>query len=130
VKSALFFVWQLPQNLIGLAAFLLLRRRGVRVLRIEEVILLHCLTRYGGVSLGCYVLLHREAGDRLVRHELGHVRQSRMLGPLYLPAVGLPSMLWALAYSASRRLRATRSYFSFATERWADRLGGILRVEL
>ena len=49
-----------------------------------------------------------------------------MLGPLYLIVIGLPSLIWAALHSSVRRLR-TVDYFSFYTERWADRLAGVKR---
>ncbi|WP_237558582.1 hypothetical protein, partial [Cellulomonas carbonis] len=58
-------------------------------------------------------------------HERGHVKQSIYLGWLYLPVIGVPSIIWA----GLRRLGlfAGRSYYSFYTESWADRLGGVKR---
>jgi len=73
--------------------------------------------------VGRYVFLHVDSQERLIRHELGHCRQSRLLGPLYLLVIGLPSLLWAAAYPRVARRRPTADYFSFYTERWADRLG-------
>ena len=80
----------------------------------------------GGISLGRYVFLSwGQAGDRsTVFHELGHCRQSRMLGPLYLIVIGLPSLLWAWL---GDRIAPDKSYYWFYTEKWADRLGGVKR---
>lgn len=57
-------------------------------------------------------------------HEYGHFIQSLILGPLYLPLVALPSMLWCCV-PVFRSWRNSReySYYSFYTERWADHLG-------
>lgn len=60
---------------------------------------------------------------RMILHEYGHTLQSQILGPFYLPIVGLPSLLSAAhnkilpndPLSAS-----THSYFF--TETWANRL--------
>ena len=51
--------------------------------------------------------------------------QSRMLGWLYLFVIGIPSILWAAWWNEGQN----RSYYSFYTERWADRLGGVERDE-
>ena len=59
----------------------------------------------------------------MVRHEYGHCRQSRILGPFYLLVIGLPSLLWALWWTPGRSV----GYYSFYTERLADRLGGVKR---
>lgn len=49
-----------------------------------------------------------------------------LLGWLYLPAIGLPSLCWAAARRFSQKLRKI-DYYGFYTERWADRLGGVER---
>ncbi|MBR2747684.1 MAG: hypothetical protein IKD95_04970, partial [Bacteroidales bacterium] len=77
----------------------------------------------GGISLGNFVYFRKPAYERLLRHEAGHCRQSRILGPLYLIVIGLPSLLWALWWNPGRPV----PYSWFYTERWADRLGGVVR---
>ena len=63
--------------------------------------------------------------ERILRHEYGHSVQSMIFGPLYLLMVGLPSILWCRVPSIGRSWRSgRRSYYSFITERSADRLGG------
>ena len=62
---------------------------------------------------------------RILRHEYGHSIQSLILGPLYLFVVGLPSILWCRVPALGKSWRSgRRSYYSFFTERSADRLGG------
>lgn len=78
------------------------------------------------LSLGMFVFL--SAGEREARrwliHEYGHTVQSLILGPAYLPAVGLPSLIWALHPGLVRRRRERGvPYTALCTERWADRLG-------
>lgn len=88
-----------------------------------------------GISLGHVVFWSRENSrwhDLDVRnraHELGHTRQSRLLGWLYLPVVGLPSISragYALVYRELTGRQWTRYYEGFP-ENWADRLGGVER---
>ena len=84
-------------------------------------------------SLGLFIFIaeepypHLQEEDlsrRLLVHEYGHTVQSLILGPLYLPVIFLPSCLWAALPWFRRRRREKRiSYFSFYTERWANRLG-------
>lgn len=64
-----------------------------------------------------------EVARRLLVHEYGHTIQSLLLGPLYLPAVGLPSALWNHLPCFRRKWRGGVSYFSFFTERSANALG-------
>ena len=120
MRKILFYLWELPQNLVGLA----LRKalgpgkdevyRDARILRTKKM--------RGGISLGRYIIVDgRLENPAIDLHEWGHTRQSRLLGPFYLPVVGIPSLLWALWWTPRKK----RSYFSFYTERWADRMAGV-----
>lgn len=80
-----------------------------------------------GVSLGMFIFTPRcegEQGEKLKVHEYGHTWQSLILGPLYLPVIGLPSMVWFKA-ERFRKLRREKNlpYSAFYTEKWADWLG-------
>jgi len=127
LAAALLYVWQLPQNTVGFLVTLCLHRRIARRELRGGGFVCFCFRRFGGLSLGRYLVVHRYADERLVRHEYGHYRQSKLLGPTYLLAVGLPSILWAGLFPMVRRLRPSTSYFCFPTERWADLLGGVDR---
>lgn len=61
--------------------------------------------------------------DRLLVHEYGHTVQSLILGPLYLIIMGIPSTLWGFLPHFANQRKQGRSYFSFFTESWANRLG-------
>jgi len=118
--------WGLLQTALGAAVCLCCRRavrypfRGALVTE---------WARKDGLSLGLFVFIPQglTAGRmRLLRHEYGHSMQSLLLGPLYLPAVGLPSLLWAqLKACREKRRREGIDYFAFFTERWADAWGGV-----
>jgi len=64
-----------------------------------------------------------------VAHELGHTKQSRLLGPLYLPVVGLPSISRAAYALVHREVTGKQwtGYYEGYPENWADRLGGVCR---
>ena len=88
-----------------------------------------------GVSLGHIVFWSSEnirwhdLDDRNRAHELGHTKQSRLLGWLYLPVIGLPSIsraAYALAFREVTGRQWTRYYEGYP-ENWADRLGGVVR---
>jgi len=88
-----------------------------------------------GISLGHIVFWSRESSrwhDLDIRnraHELGHTKQSRLLGWLYLPVIGLPSIsraAYALAHREVTGRQWTRYYEGYP-ENWADRLGGGIR---
>ena len=54
-------------------------------------------------------------------HEYGHTIQSCILGPLFLPVIGIPSFVWAF-FPAFRKMRKEKgySYFDFYPEAWAN----------
>ena len=126
LTAALLQVWQLPQNLLGLVVgwFLKGKKRLPGFPGIPPTVhVVAARNMYGGISLGNFVYLRPPAYEKMVRHEYGHCLQSRLLGPFYLPVIGLPSLLWALWWNPGRPV----GYYSFVTERWADRLGGVER---
>lgn len=85
---------------------------------------------YGGsVSLGAFVFVSRRSRiphKELLSHEYGHCIQSLILGVLYLPVIGIPSIVWA-GFFRKFRIRKGILYDTFYTERWANSLGDILK---
>ncbi|MBQ6583491.1 MAG: hypothetical protein IJH77_06690 [Mogibacterium sp.] len=85
------------------------------------------------MGLGMFIFLGRNAfygaekehmDERILFHEYGHTLQSVILGPLFLPVIALPSLIWAKSRGLRRyRIRRNRSYYEFYPERWADALG-------
>lgn len=63
----------------------------------------------GGISLGKYIIVSQWATQKTIMHEYGHCLQSKILGPLYLLVVGLPSILHA-AFVLARGI-VTTMYF-------------------
>ena len=126
VTAVFLQVWQLPQNLVGLVFgwFLKGKRDLPNPPGISKTIhVVSADNMHGGISLGNFIYGRPPIYKRMLLHEYGHCIQSRILGPFYLPVIGLPSLLWALWWHPGRR----RSYYTFFTERWADRLGGVER---
>lgn len=116
----LMYIWQLPQNLVGLVIYLITGRKKTD----EEGV--YTWNLLSGISLGNYIFINeRYVGTTVMLHELGHRKQSKMLGPLYLIIIGLPSLLWAFFHSSF--LGSKVSYYSFYTEKWADKLSNITR---
>ena len=86
-----------------------------------------------GISLGLFIFygcggLKDERADsylgKIQTHEYGHCIQSLILGPLYLPVIGIPSVVWANVEALERRRQKRQvSYYSFYPERWANYLG-------
>lgn len=118
--------WGLLQTALGAAVFL--RYAG------QPHFLFHGAVAtqyplYSSLSLGLFIFVTdkppggEENSRRLLVHEYGHTVQSLILGPLYLPVVGLPSLLWAQLPACQRRWRTDMPYYSFYTEWTADLLG-------
>ena len=124
VLDILLYSWQLPQNLLGLLLVLILQPE--EAYDMDGCRLYYATRMRGGISLGRYVIVRSWMKDytgNTERHELGHAKQSRMLGWFYLFVIGIPSILWAAWWNEGRN----RDYYSFYTERWADHLGGVNR---
>ena len=113
--------WGLPQTAVGFLLFLYWRLRGCPWHCRNGGICTHWY-RGGGVSLGLFFFC--EPTESLIRHEYGHTVQSLLLGPLYLPAVALPSLLWCgLRACREYRRRTGTPYSRLYCEKWADILG-------
>ncbi len=128
--------WGVLQTLLGFVIF---------ILHIKDTHYFYhgaIVTEWNGnssVSLGMFVFITKkpyfaeklkddyteaQLFDRLLVHEYGHTIQSLILGPLYLILMGIPSTLWGfLPNLAKKRKERQISYFSFFTEKWANRLG-------
>ena len=119
------WVWQLPQNLIGLVyKGFIYEEISKDFYNEEENYHLLIKESNGGVTLGKYIFVYRRFNDlaKVVRHESGHVKQSKILGPFYLLVIGLPSIIWAATY---RSIAPEKDYYWFYTEAWANKLAGI-----
>ena len=124
MKRILFWLWQwtwgFPQSLVGLIVYLCNLDKKHEVYR-------GCIvTRWGNRgSMGMGMFLFLGCDDPQVRvHEFGHSVQSLILGPLFLPVMGIPSFLWC-NIPCFRRMRKEKgvSYYRFYPESTANRLG-------
>lgn len=136
IKRVAMYAWQLPQNLLGLA--LIKYYKPERKYVLDNGVEIHYATKMqGGISLGKYALVntchYRKTLEETikrdtVRHEaIGHTKQSRILGPLYLPIVGLQSICWAGIYGTKLFPPTPNGYYKFWTEKWADKLADVER---
>lgn len=118
------FIWQLPQHLLAILyiGYLVMMCKDLGVdSRYKQAIVIPCVMR-GAVTLGCYVFVGLNSEYRkTVKHELGHTIQSKILGPLYLIVIGIPS----ITYCGLRRIFPSlrkKNYYNFYTEKTADYL--------
>ena len=131
MKRVLFWIWQwtwgLPQSLLGCIVFLCCKKKKVKTYR-------GCIVTHWGNrgSLGVGMFLFLGSDDPQVRvHEFGHSVQSAILGPLFLPIMGIPSFLWC-NLPPCRRMRKEKniSYYAFYPESTANRLGAWISGEI
>ena len=124
--SFLMYLHQLPQNLLGFALYLYYQGyEEMRQVGYNDIVVVKSPKMRGGISLGQYVIVSRDANLETIYHELGHCKQSQILGWLYLIVIGLPSIIWAALYGI-QEIRDRWSYYDFYTERWANELAETL----
>ena len=157
-SNAAWFSWQLPQNLLGLAFWQAMKAKHntVRVLESGQeldsraptpprplpsdyTMIQLPLPLFGGLSLGRYLFLGTPAKSpsdsqpsaNLIAHERGHMIQSRRLGPLYLLAVGVPSVARAIYHRKRHSHWSAEARSEWYHRHWpesaADRHGGVIR---
>lgn len=131
------WTWGLPQNLAGLLLRLVYKNdykpgerpdsdpdeenQGPELYK--GAVITHW-KKSTSMSMGMFLFLGYGAGPRLIKHEYGHTIQSLILGPFYLPVIGVPSFLWCNVPGCGMSWRNGKvSYFSIWHERWADRCG-------
>ena len=124
IRNLMLFIWQLPQHLLAILyiGYLVMMCKDLGVdSRYKQAIVIPCVMR-GAVTLGCYVFVGLNSEYRkTVKHELGHTIQSKILGPLYLIVIGIPS----ITYCGLRRIFPSlrkKNYYDFYTEKWANNL--------
>jgi len=115
--------WCLPQSLCGLVWYLITLIMGEDgdFTKYKNTNATAYKSRKDGVSLGHYIF-YPIGKLNMMRHEYGHYKQSLMLGPFYLLVIGIPSFCWSIYY---KKVKPDVSYYSFYTERWANKLAGI-----
>lgn len=122
----LLIIHQLPQILL---AKHIIKRHSCRYLHKVDGVNVYEVKNIDGMSLGDTILVNPDAyeGTWLVKHEFGHVVQSRILGWLYLPFIFVPSFLWYKFLSwLEKKLNwdegySCKIYYKFYTEYWANK---------
>lgn len=92
-------------------------------LKEENLILVFITDDIKPYSLGRFIFYPDNRIPRNdLQHEIGHCRQSQLLGPLYLFIITLPAIIW---YYLKVKLHLFNriDYNSFFTEAWATKLG-------
>ena len=133
MKKVLLWLWQLPQNILGLLVILFTNAKynDISYDKLENFWWAKRGKRFG-VSLGEYIIFGPgPVSHDSLKHEQGHRKQSRMLGPLYLLLIGLPSFTGNIYDRIAHRnwsyLARVAWYYKQPWEAWADKLGGVVR---
>lgn len=138
IKEIILWIWQILQNIGGLIVLAIMGYE--KVLTAENGNKVYFSKKMsGGISLGKYSIISDyyirkcKTDDEILnldvtKHEaLGHGKQSRILGPFYLFVIGIPSIVWAGIYPSRRFPYTKNGYYRFYTEKWADKLAGVVR---
>ena len=140
LKEIILYIWQLPQNLLGLI-FLLFYKKEAAFYKKNGRTFYGTPEMPSGITLGNYIIINawyakqpedNEYRDRIMRHEYGHSIDSRIWGPLYLIVIGLPSImgnLWNRWFHKDwTPTQKSKWYYNLPWERSAERKGGVVRV--
>ena len=126
--NVLKYLYQLPQNLIGLLVIAFTKAQKQKKC---GIVFYHTNYSMFGVSLGNYIIIGGSVVENTVKHEYGHQFQSLYLGWLYLLVVGLPSVarnIWdRIAHRKWSYKKRSEWYFGGYPENWADKLGTVRR---
>ena len=129
-KETLFWIWQLPQNLLGLF-MLLWYRHEKEYHRLNGRTFYYTTEMPSGISLGNYIIMNREDMEDGMKHEYGHSIDSRRWGPIYLLVIGLPSLMGNIYDRIFHRhwkySKSYRWYYNQPWEKSADKNGGVDR---
>lgn len=123
------WVWQLPQNLLGVLWKNV--KKGSIIIDISNDDIKSVSAKAflvkarGAVTLGKYIFISQTYRNQgmIIKHECGHVKQSKILGPLYLIVIGIPSILhaWLNDYIGCCK-KHKDGYYHFYTESWSNKL--------
>lgn len=132
------WTWELPQSLLGAILLSFYEKHRLKTIQYgdQEVYIYDGFP--GGISLGYYSLVDYNRTDwdlnlgrmRLadnIKHESGHGVQSKWLGPIYLPTVGVLSGTHNIVCRIKELKGRIYNYYDFFVEKSADKLGKVNR---
>ena len=134
MKTLLFRIWQwtwgFPQTLVG---FIIYLAHNDAPHRTYHGCIVTKWKQAASLGVGMFLFLSErsyENDPQVQVHEFGHAVQSAILGPLFLPVMGIPSFLWC-NLKPCRKLRQEKgvSYYRLYTESTANILGSLVTKE-
>lgn len=129
-KRLAIWMWQLPQNMIALLLCNLLGHWSYYGGKYRDNYVIITKAALSSFALGDYIFLTPFSREESINHELGHCRQSEILGPLYIPIIVVPSLLNNMYDRLMKAVGIEYDYFSFYTEKLANKLGGYSPINL
>lgn len=121
IKNLLMWLWQFPQNLLAICIEGILCEAAYREGKIDGNTLIYNYV-LPTMSLGNYIFVNTMFSNTDIKHSHGHSKQSRILGPLYLVVIGIPSLLHLIVYNICSKIGFSWDYYKFYTELWANKL--------
>lgn len=123
------WTWGIVQNIGGAVLFLfyLIKEPGSKVSYYHGAIVIKRKPGLGSMGLGMFIFFGHEGDpdtEGIMVHEWGHTVQSVILGPLFIPVIGIPSLIWAFTPSL-RKMRKEKGikYTDLYCEHWASAMG-------
>lgn len=135
MNNIIYFIWQIPQNIIALIwiGILSVLKGKPEWATYKGIKYAFFKNHRNGVSLGNFVILGTwyRYSDNTIKHEYGHTRQSLYFGPLYLILIGIPSACGNLFDRIFHKKwsydKSEYWYYNQPWEKWADKLGEVER---
>jgi len=127
IKCVLRILWEFPQLMLSVLCLFccwliddIFRIQYDKKNKVFKVLLCEQKRPF---SLGIFIFLPDSYTPMSVyEHELGHSKQSTVLGPFYFLVVCIPSVIWSYI-----RNKYDKDYYTFYTEKWADKYNNIRR---
>jgi hypothetical protein len=93
MKKILLFIWQLPQNILGLILGIFLVNKRIMFKTNHDCKVYSAFKNIKGVVLGKYIYLNKKADSKIIKNKIGFFKLSCILGWFYLPIVFLLGFL-------------------------------------
>jgi hypothetical protein len=125
VPRKFFILWELPQILLALIVYAVVKKRIIQAIDYKGSNVYFVKDFPGGISLSFMIFLNDIDLNNLraIKHEYGHTIQSRYLGWFYLFIIGMPSIIRASIWN--RYKLEDKKYYEGFPENWADLLGNV-----
>ena len=119
------FTKGLLMNIIGAIAALFILITGHKPHKHGGSILFYIGKGWGGLSLGMFSFVCKEAPERTKNHEFGHSIQNCLYGPAFITKVFIPSCkrYWEFRNKAKKGIPITENYDDAWFEGEATKLG-------